>query len=318
MRPRPALSHTFLAGLIALPVFLGSAGWAVAAPLSVPYEVEAGDTFSYVVRYLRTALVGGQPNPVVSIDYDLEMEITATDRTTISATVRNTGMNITVDGQRVLSPPDFDSLIFLTIDGLSAELELANDGALIRIANWESLRDEMVDRAKELAGEDPGMITTLETFLPSVGPADAVQFFARPLAISAPGRIVTFNPPEQTSATAENVELPSFATYADGSWSFDLIPRDDIADSITVEWLGVPSPEGLRSILAPIGDQMAKSSSLTEEEWAEIENSSRMWQRFAATYDDEDGQLLEFQGLMELHAGDLIRRVAIEARAKGR
>jgi hypothetical protein len=41
-----------------------------------------------------------------------------------------------------------------------------------------------------------------------------------------------------------------------------------------------------------------------------------MWQRFLASYDPKTGQLLEMSGQMELVAGPISRKVAVEAVAK--
>lgn len=306
------------AGLMALTLLVLPAASLRAEPLSVPFAVEAGDDFTFAVRYLRATTMDGRPNPVVSVDYDLELKITEVDATGIRATVRSHGTNVAVDRQRIIAPPDFDSLVFLAADGLTAELEIAPDGGLVRVVNWEALRGELSAEAARRAGDNPAMIETLDALLPTVSAVDAIQFFARPLAMSAPGRIVTFNPPDQNSVTARGIELPSFATYAAGAWTFDLVRRPDIPDSITIEWLGIPGTEELRAILAPIGEQLERISPLSEETRAEIAANGRMWQRFAATYGAEDGHLVEFQGVMELQAGPLGRRVAIEARAKNR
>ena len=76
--------------------------------------------------------------------------------------------------------------------------------------------------------------------------------------------------------------------------------------------------EALKAILAPIGEQLAEITPLDDETREAIERDGRMWQRFSATYDDASGQLLAFQGLMEMEAGPFKRRVALEARAPAR
>ncbi len=301
---------TVAAGLTVLPLLLGPTGMASAAPLSVPFVVKVGDSYDLFVRYLRATKVGQSAEPVLSVDYELEMKVTAVDENGISATVRNFGANVALNQKRVLTPPDLDSLLLQAVDGLTAEVHLNPDGALDRITNWDGLRDELTARARKLAGDNDGMIKALDAFLPNVSAVDAVQLFARPLAMSAPGRIVTFDPPARTSLSVAKIELPSFATYAAGHWSFDLVKRDDVPNNITVEWLGVPGAEELKAILAPYAQN--------DENGNPSAPDGKMWQRFVGTYDDTTGELLFFQGAMELQAGPLHRRVAIEAQARGR
>jgi hypothetical protein len=312
-----ALRNVLAAGLLALPIVFGLAGPSAADPRSVPFVPAVGDTQSFAVRYLRTSSMNGAAEPVIAVDYDLEFKVTAADENGFKATILNHRVNVAVDRQRVLTPPDFDSLLLLAIDGMTADVEIGTNGALVRVTNWDALRGELTAKAKQLAGDNQAMMGTIDAFLPRVGEADAVQIFARPLAMSAPGRIVSFDPPERTSVDTGKLELPSFATYAAGRWSFDLVQGPDIPDSVTVEWLGVPGTDELKAILAPIGAELGKTSQLTDETRAAIAQDGRMWQRFSATYDTKDGVLLAFQGAMELQAGPLRRRVALEAAARG-
>jgi len=318
MRIAAILKNVVTAGAAVWCLALMASGPTAAEPVSVPFAMHAGDSSTFSVRYLRTTAMGGAPGPVIAVDYEMELKIAGVADKGLSATVRNTGMNITIDRQRVLGPPDFDSLLLAALDGLTAELEISADGAPVRVTNWETLRPTLIDKAKALAGDNQAMIQTVDTFLPKVSEVDAVQILARPLALSAAGRVATFDPPQRTSLEAGTLRLPSFATYAAGRWSFDLVPRPDFPNSLTVQWLGVPGVEDLKAILRQAGEQANRISPLSEETRAAIESNGRMWQRFSATYDDRDGRLLEFQGVMELKAGPLERRVALEATAKGR
>ncbi len=297
--------------------FLAS-GPTAAEPVSVPFAMHVGDSSTFSVRYLRTTALGGTPGPVITVDYELALKITGVEDKGVNATIRNTGMNITIDRQRVLGPPDFDSLLLAALDGLDADLEIGADGAPVRVTNWEALRPTLIARAQALAGDNHAMIQTLDAFLPKVSEVDAVQILARPLALSAAGRVATFDPPQHTSLEAGKLRLPSFASYAAGRWSFDLSPRSDLPNSVTISWFGVPGAADLKAILSQAGEQASRMSPLSEETRAAIENNGHMWQRFAATYDDRDGRLLKFQGMMELKAGPLERRIALEATAKGR
>jgi len=317
MRIAAVLKTMVAAGVAVWCLALPAAGPTAAEPVSVPFAMHVGDDSALAVRYLRTTAMGGAPGPVIAVDYQMELKVTGVEDKGLSATVRNTGMNITIDRQRVLGPPDFDSLLLAALDGLTAELEISSDGAPVRVTNWETLRPSLIDKAKALAGDNQAMIRTVDAFLPKVSEVDAVQILARPLALSAAGRVAAFDPPQRTSLEARGLRLPSFATYAAGHWSFDLVPSPDIADSLTVQWLGVPGAEDLKAILSQAGEQANRISPLSDETRAAIENNGRMWQRFSATYDDRDGRLLKFQGVMELKAGPLERRVALEATAKG-
>lgn len=307
----PALLRTLaVTSLAVVPLLAGPAGPASAEPMSVPFAVAPGDSQSFFVRYLRATSIGQSAEPVLSVDYELEFAVTAVDDDGISATVRNFGANVALDRQRVLTPPDIDSLLLQAVDGLTADIHINPDGSLDRVTNWDALRGDMIDRAKKLAAGNEDMIKAVDLILPNVNAIDAVQLVARPLAMSAPGRIVTFDPPERTSVNVARIELPSFATYAAGAWSFDLVQRNDIPDNTTVEWLGVPSAAELQAILAPFAPRDGDGEGAAPD--------GRMWQRFSASYDEASGELLFFQGVMELQAGPLRRRTALEAQAKGR
>ncbi|WP_421723498.1 hypothetical protein [Bauldia sp.] len=290
---------------------------ASAAPSTIPYDPAIGESTTLNVRYLRVTANDRRPDPVVSVDYELELRVTERQDDRFLAEVRNQRTNVTVNRQRVLAPPDFDSLLLLAIDGMTAELEMTDQGALVSVSNWDNLRQPLIDKAVRLAGDDETLVETARTFLPDIDAESAVQVFARPLVISAPGRMVAFDPPERRAAEARDAAIPGFAN-ARGRWSFDLLPRSPLPDSVTVQWLGVPATESLRAVLEPLRDRLARINPDNDDTLATIEADGRMWQRFSATYDDETGQLLAFQGAMELTAGPLQRRVAIEAAAMGR
>jgi hypothetical protein len=317
MRIAAILRNVLVAGVTAWCLALLASPPTAAAPVSVPFAMHAGDSSTFSVHYLRATTMAGAPAPVIAVDYEMELKITGVAEQALSATVRNTGMNITIDRQRVVAPPDFDSLLLAALDGVTAELEISADGAPVRVTNWETLRPLLTDKAKALAGDNQAMIETLDAFLPKVSDVDAVQILARPLALSAAGRVATFDPPQRTSLEAGKLRLPSFATYAAGRWSFDLAPNSELPNSVTISWLGVPGAEDLKAILSQAGEQANRMSPLSDETRSEIENNGQMWQRFSATYDDRDGRLLKFQGVMELKAGPLERRIALEAVAKG-
>ena len=293
------------AGLVILPVIAGAAGPAFAEPMSVPFNVAVGDSSSLVVRYLRATAVGQSPEPVLSVDYEMETKVTAVSDKGSTLAVRNFGTNVSLDRKRTLAPPDLDSLLLQAVDDLTAEIQVAPNGALERVLNWDDLQGKLTDQAKALAGDNADLQKAVDAFLPEVNPVVAVQLFARPLAMSGPGRVVSFDPPQVTSVTAEGIELPSFASYAAGRWSFDLVKRPDLPHNVTVQWLGVPGADELKAILAPF------------TKGKDAPTDAQMWQRFSASYDDRDGKLLFFQGAMELKAGQFQRRIALEAQAKG-
>lgn len=299
-------------------LFCGAVQQAAAEPMTVPYAPVVGETTTLIVRYLRVTANNQTPEPVVSVDYELDLTVTRQTPDGFEAKVRSRGTNVVLDRQRVIAPPDFDSLLLLAVDGLTAELEITDQGAMAAVTNWSSLRGPLVEKAIALAGDDENLVNTTLAFLPSIDDQSAVQLLARALAISAPGRMIAFDPPGRRAAEAADAALPSFATHARGRWSFDLLAQSPLPDSVMVQWLGVPNAESLRAILAPIGEQLSQAGPLDEKTRAAIEEDGQMWQRFSATYDDETGRLLAFQGAMELDAGPLLRRVAIEARAKGR
>ena len=80
-----------------------------------------------------------------------------------------------------------------------------------------------------------------------------------------------------------------------------------------MEWLGVPNAEDLRAILKTVAEQFSQIEPESAPALAVIERDARMWQRFLASYDPKTGQLLEMSGQMELVAGPIQRKVAIEA-----
>ena len=109
------------------------------------------------------------------------------------------------------------------------------------------------------------------------------------------------------------------ASAAKGNWTFSLIPtppQGRFPDAVTIEWLGVPNPEELRAILGTMAEQLAEIDPETAPAMSIIEEDARMWQRFIASYDPATGQLEELAGQMELRAGPIQRKVAVEAVAK--
>jgi hypothetical protein len=77
-----------------------------------------------------------------------------------------------------------------------------------------------------------------------------------------------------------------------------------------------PEAEDLRAILASVAAQFSEIAPENAPALATIERDARMWQRFLASYAPETGELIEMSGQMELVAGPIQRKVAIEARRK--
>ncbi|MCP4384862.1 MAG: hypothetical protein GY798_26190 [Hyphomicrobiales bacterium] len=315
MGPGPRFPRALATLIVLLAAVAPSAS---AKPMTVPYAPTIGESTTLLVRYLRVTAMERRPEPVISVEYELELTITSPKPDGFHAQVRSSRTNVMVNRQRVLDPPDFDSLLLVAVDGLTAELDITQQGAVAAVTNWDTLRAPLIQKAISLAGDNQALAETARTFLPSIDSAGAVQVFARALAISAPGRMIAFDPPDRMAAEAADAVLPSFATHARGRWSFDLLPEPLLPDSISVQWLGVPGPEALRAILATIGEQLSRIGSLDQDTRKAAEEDGQMWQRFSATYDQKTGRLLAFQATMELTAGPLQRRVAIEAMAKGR
>ena len=158
-----------------------------------------------------------------------------------------------------------------------------------------------------------------EDFFANLTPVAAAEIFARPLALSAAGRIVKLEAPARRSVDAKGIAIPSFTSNAKGNWTFSLVDapsKNRLPGAVTVEWLGVPNAEDLRAILKTVAAQFSEIEPDNAPALAVIERDARMWQRFLSSYDPKTGQLLEMAGQMELVAGPIQRKVAIEAVVK--
>ena len=125
--------------------------------------------------------------------------------------------------------------------------------------------------------------------------------------------------PGRRQVEAKGVALPSFTSNAKGNWTFSLIDaptRNRVPGAVTVEWLGVPNAEDLRSILKTVAAQFSEIDPESAPALSVIERDARMWQRFLASYEPDTGRLIEMSGQMELVAGPIQRKVAIEASTK--
>jgi hypothetical protein len=216
----------------------------------------------------------------------------------------------------VLSPPDFDSLLYVAADGVPIDVEISPDGIVGAVANWEGIKSDLKARALDKAGSDETLRQTAEDFFAGLTPVAAAEIFARPLALSAAGRIVKLEAPARRSVDAKSIAIPSFTSNAKGNWTFSLIDapsKNRRPGAVTVEWLGVPNAEDLRAILKTVAAQFSEIEPDNAPALAVIERDARMWQRFLASYDPKTGQLLEMAGQMELVAGPIQRKVAIEA-----
>ena len=102
----------------------------------------------------------------------------------------------------------------------------------------------------EKAGNDDALRRTAEEFFADLTPVAAAEIFARPLALSAAGRIVKLEAPARRSVDAKGIAIPSFTSNAKGNWTFSLVDapsKNRLPGAVTVEWLGVPNAEDLRS-----------------------------------------------------------------------
>jgi hypothetical protein len=310
--------QSLAAALFAAFCFLGPSAHAEDDP-EVVFAVASGDRSTYQVSYWRGGSLGGKPTPVTVITYALDVAVKSAEPDGIVATVTSTAVDVTVNGKRVLSAPDFDSLLYFAADGLPIDVEISPDGIVGAVAEWETVKAELAARALEKAGTDEALRRTTEEFFASLGPVAAAEILARPLALSAAGRIVKLEAPARRSVDAMGVALPSFTSNAKGNWSFSLVDaptRNRIPGAVTIEWLGVPNAADLRTILKSVAEQFSEIEPESAPALAVIERDARMWQRFLASYDPETGRLLEMSGQMELVAGPIQRKVALEAVAK--
>lgn len=316
---KPVLKRQSLAALVAAALcFLGLPAHAEDDP-EVIFSAAPGDTSRLAVSYWRGGSFAGKPTPVTVIAYDLAVEIKSTGPDGTVAAVTISTVDVTVNGQRVLTPPDFDSLLYLAAAGIPIEIEISPDGIVDQVGNWDSVKASLAERAVEMAGDDEVLRRTAGEFFASLTSVAAGEILARPLALSAAGRIVKLEAPARRTVDAKGVALPSFTSNAKGNWTFSLVDapsRNRLPGAVTVEWLGVPNAEDLRAILKTVAEQFSQIEPDSAPALAVIERDARMWQRFLASYDPKTGQLLEMSGQMELVAGPIQRKVAIEAVAE--
>ena len=285
----------------------------------VVYKVAAGDTADYAVRYIRGASLGGRPNIVTAVSYDLGVDIKSVTPEEIIATVTTSAVDVSVNGQRVLDPPDFDSALYLAADGIPIDVSISPDGIVGEVQDWDAVKATLEEKVLEKADKNEAIRATAHDFFANLGAAPAAEVFARPLALSAAGRVVKLSAPSRRSVEAKGVALPSFTSAAKGNWTFTLVDAPTasrLPGAVTIEWLGVPNAEDLRAILKTVAEQFSQIDPESAPALAVIERDARMWQRFLTSYAPETGQLLEMSGQMELVAGPIRRKVAIEARRK--
>lgn len=312
------MRQSFAAIVIAVSCFIGLPANADDDP-EVLFSVEAGDTSSYGVRYLRGGSLANKPTPVTVISYDLGVEIKSVSPEGIVATVTTSNVDVTVDRQRVLTPPDFDSVLYLAADGVPIDVAISANGIIGEVSDWDTVKTALTERALSRAGDDEKMRRTTEEFFENFTAVAAGEIFARPLALSAAGRIVKLASPDRRSVDAKGVALPSFTSNAKGNWTFTLVDtpsRNRLPGAVTIEWLGVPNAEDLRAILGTVAAQFSQIDPQDAPALSILERDARMWQRFLAAYDPHTGQLLEMSGQMELVAGPIRRKVGMEATAK--
>jgi hypothetical protein len=285
----------------------------------VVYSVTEGDSAAYAVKYWRGGSFGGRPTPVTTISYDLAVAIKSVTPEAIIATVTTSAVDVNVNGQRMLDPLDFDSALYLAADGLPIDVAITPDGIVGDAEDWDTLRTTLEERVMERAGGNETISATAHEFFAGLTATAAAEIFARPLTLSAAGRIVKLAAPDRRSVEAKGVALPSFTSAAKGNWTFTLIDapsRSRLPGAVTIEWLGVPNAEDLRAILGTVAAQFSEIEPENAPALALIERDARMWQRFLASYAPGNGELLEMSGQMELVAGPIQRKVAIEARKK--
>ena len=190
-----------------------------------------------------------------------------------------------------LTPPDFDSLLYFAADGVPIDVEISPDGIVGAVANWDSIKSDLKARALEKAGSDEALRQTAEDFFASLTPVAAAEIFARPLALSAAGRIVKLEAPARRSVDAKGIAIPSFTSNAKGNWTFSLVDapsKNRLPGAVTVEWLGVPNAEDLRAILKTVAAQFSEIEPDNAPALAVIERDARMWQRFLVELRSED------------------------------
>jgi len=310
--------HSLAAALFVASCLLGPGAHAQDGP-EVIFSAVPGDSPAYEVSYWRGGSYAGKPTPVTVITYDLEVGFKSAGADGLVATVTSTGVNVTVNGQRALVPPDFDSLLYFAADGVPIDIEISADGIVGAVADWDSVKADFKARALEKAGGDEALRLTTEDFFGGLTAVAAAEILARPLALSAAGRIVKLEAPARRSVDAKGIAIPSFTSNAKGNWTFSLVDtpsKNRLPGAVTVEWLGVPNAEDLRAILKSVAAQFSEIDPDNAPALAVIERDARMWQRFLASYDPKTGQLLEMSGQMELVAGPISRKVAVEAVAK--
>ena len=77
------------------------------------------------------------------VTYDLDVEVKSAAAEGIIATVTSTAVDVTVNGQRVLAPPDFDSLLYFAADGVPIDVKISPDGIVGEVANWDSVKADL-------------------------------------------------------------------------------------------------------------------------------------------------------------------------------
>ena len=158
------------------------------------------------------------------INYDLDVGIKSASPEGIVATVTHTAVDVTVNGQRVLTPPDFDSLLYIAADGLPIDVEISADGIVGEVDDWDSVKATLIERAKEKAGERRG------------APPDRRRVLRQPQrrrrrrdlraaarARAPPAGSSSSRRPARRQVEAKGVALPSFTSNAKGNWTFSLV-----------------------------------------------------------------------------------------------
>ena len=312
------MRHRLVAVLVALACLAAAPARAAGDP-EVVHSVEVGDTATYAVRYWRGGSYAGTPTPVTAVSYDLGVTVKSVTPEAIMVSVTTSAVDLNVDGRRVLDPPDFDSAIYLAADGIPIDIAITPDGIVGDAEDWDSLRATLEERVIARAGSNETIRATARQVFAGLTATAAAEIFARPLALSAAGRVVKLASPDRRSVEAKGIALPSFTSAAKGNWTFTLIEapsRNAMSGTTTIEWLGVPNAEDLRAILGSVAAQFSEIEPENAPALATIERDARMWQRFLATYASGTGALIEMSGQMELVAGPIQRKVAIEARRK--
>ncbi len=189
----------------------------------VIFSVKPGDKSAYAVSYWRGGAFAGEMTPVTIIRHNLDVEVKSVSAEEIVATVTNTAVDTTINGQRTLTPPDFDSLLYFAADGVPIDLKINADGIVGEVADWDKVKATLTERAVEKAGDNAGLRASAEAFFANLSAVAAAEIFARPLALSAAGRIVKLEAPARRSVDAKGIALPSFTSNAKGNWTFSLV-----------------------------------------------------------------------------------------------